>query len=133
MMLKDDYRKLFDSISPDAALEQRTRREIMDMLHPKGKHRNRLRRAACIAAAALLLIGTALAVVRASGILDRLFRGEAPSRQAQEAVVRDYMQVSKNGVTLKLDEYLFDRNTLHLGWTVSSEREGDVFYTSSYS
>lgn len=132
-MLKDDYRKLFDSISPDAALEQRTRREIMDMLHPKEKHRNRLRRAACIAAAVLLLIGTALAVVRASGILDRLFRGEAPSRQAQEAVVRDSMQVSKNGVTLKLDEYLFDRNTLHLGWTVSSEREGDVFYTSSYS
>lgn len=131
-MLKDDYRKLFDPISPDAALEQRTRKEIMDMLHPKKKYRNNIRRAVCLAAAMLLLIGTAFAVVTVSGILDRLFRNGEPSQKALESVVRDSMQVSENGVTLNMDEYLFDQNTLHLGWTVSSERENDVFYTSSY-
>ena len=132
MMLKDDYRKLFDSISPDAALEQRTRKEIMDMLHPKRKYRNNVRRAVCLAAAMLLLVGTAFAVMTASGILGRLFRNVEPSQQALESIVRDSMQVSDNGVTLNMDEYLFDQSTLHLGWTVSSEREKDVFYTSSY-
>ena len=132
MMLKDDYRTLFDSISPDAALEQRTRKEIMDMLHPKRKYRNNVRRAVCLVAAMLLLVGTAFAVMTASGILGRLFRNGEPSQQALDSIVRDSMQVSDNGVTLNMDEYLFDQSTLHLGWTVSSEREKDVFYTSSY-
>ena len=105
MMLKDDYRKLFDSISPDAALEQRTRKEIMDMLHPKRKYRNNVRRAVCLVAAMLLLVGTAFAVMTTSGILDRLFRNGEPSQQALESIVRDSMQVSENGVTLNMDEF----------------------------
>lgn len=131
-MLKDDYRNLFDSISPDAALEQRTRKEIMDMLNSQKKHRNSVRRTVCLAAAMILLVGTAFAVVTTSGILDRLFRNGKPSQQAIESIVKDSVQVSENGVTLNMDEYLFDQNTLHLGWSVISERENDVFYTSFY-
>ncbi len=101
------------------------------MLHPKKQYRIRLRRAVCLAAA-VLLVGTAFAAAATSGILGRLFHTDAPSPQVVDSVVRDAMQVSENGVTLNLDEYLFDQNTLHLGWTVSSEREKDVFYTTSY-
>lgn len=132
MMFRDDYKKLMDGLSPSLSLEQQTEREILEMLHPNRKQRNHIRRAACIAAAALLLIGGAFAAIHTSGILTRIFGDDKPSQKALEAVVRDSMQVSENGVTLNMDEYLFDRNTLHLGWTVSSEREGDVFYSSSY-
>ena len=132
MMLKDDYRKLFDSISPDAALEQRTGKEIIEMLNPKKRQRTSIRRTVCIAAAMLLIVGTAFAAVSASGILARLFPNGEPSQQAMESVVANAAQVSENGVTLNLDEYLVDQNTLHLGWTVSSQRETDVFYTTAY-
>lgn len=133
MMFREDYKKLMDGVGPSLSLEQRTEREILEMLHPGKKPKNNLRRAACLATAALLLIGGAFAAIHTSGILDRLFRDEKPSRNAIEAVVRDSMKVSENGVTLNMDEYLFDQNTLHLGWTVSSEREGNVFYSSSYN
>jgi len=132
-MFRDDYKKLMDGVSPSLSLEQQTEREIFEMLYPNRKQRNHIRRAACIAAAALLLIGGAFAAIHTSGILDRIFGDDQPSQKALEAVVRDSMQVSENGVTLNMDEYLFDNNTLHLGWTVSSEREGNIFYSSSYN
>ena len=132
-MFRDDYKRLLDSVSPSAALEQQTEREILEMLYPNKRHRKHIRRALCIAAAALLLIGGAFAAIHSSGILDRLFGDDEPTQKAIEAVVRDSMQVSENGVTLNMDEYLFDNNTLHLGWTVSSEREGNIFYSSSYA
>ena len=130
-MLKQDYQKLFDSISPDAALEQRTEREIIEMLQPKV--RRSLRRTVCIAvAAAILVIGAAFAAMSASGILDLLFLYSEPSLVARESVIRDAASVSEAGVTVNMDEYLFDHNTLHLGWTVSSERENPVYYTTAY-
>ncbi|MBQ8507143.1 MAG: DUF4179 domain-containing protein [Clostridia bacterium] len=132
-MFRDDYRELFDSVSPPIALEQRTEREINEMLHPARKQKNYIRRAAIAAMAVLLIVGAAFAAVHASGILDRLFKYSEPSETAQQSVIRDSMQVSENGITFNMDEYLFDRNTLHLGWTVSSERESDVFYISSYN
>lgn len=131
-MIRDDYRRLMDAVSPSPDLEGRTEREICDMLHPKAK--KRLRRTACIAAvAALLTFSMAFAAVQSSGILSRLFSGSGePNQTAQEAVVRDSVQVSKDGLTLNMDEYLFDRNTLHLGWTISSERDTAVYCTTSY-
>lgn len=130
-MLKDDYRELFDSISPDPLLSQQTEREITKMLHQNFKPN--LRRTLCIAVAAVILVlGAAFAAVNASSILGRLFGDNEPSQTAIEAVVRDSMEASENGLTLNLDEYLFDRSSLHLGWTVSSERENPVFYTTAY-
>lgn len=132
-MFKDEYRKMMQALEPSLSLKQQTEREILEMLHPNRKQRNHIRRAICIAAAVLLLIGGAFAAIRTSGILERIFGDDKPSQAALEAIVRDSMQVCENGVTLNMDEYLFDNNTLHLGWTVSSEREGNVFYSSSYT
>lgn len=131
-MFQDDYRRMMDAVSPSPALERRTEREIHNMLHSRSK--GRVRRSACIAAvAALLTLSMAFAAVQSSGILSRLFPGDrVASQAAQEAVVRDSMQLSRDGVTLNMDEYLFDRNTLHLGWTLSSEREKPVYCTTSY-
>lgn len=130
-MLKHDYQRLFDAISPDPLLEQRTEREILNMLQPKFKRS--LRRTLCIAViATVLVLGVTFAAINSSGILDRLFTGAQPNSSASEAVVRNAVQVSQNGLTLNLDEYLLDRSSLHLGWTVSSERDQPIFYTSSY-
>lgn len=126
-----ELRRCFDSVSPSVRLEQETERKIIEMLHPK--YKRQLRRTACIAVAAIVLcVGAAFAAVSASGILNRLFGDAQPSQQALQAVVRDAAQVSKEGVCLNMDEYLFDQNSLHMGWTVSSERNTAVYYTTNY-
>ena len=131
MMFRDDYKALFDSVSPPLTLERQTEREIQEMLQPKA--RKNVRRTACIAfAAAVLMIGAAIAAVHASGILDRLFLYSEPNETAQQSIIRDSVSVSEEGITLHMDEYLFDNNTLHLGWTVSSERDKPIFYTVGY-
>ena len=131
-MFKDEYRRIMQAVEPSLSLEQQTEREILEMLHPNRKQRNHIRRAICFAAAALLLVGGAFAAIHTSDILDRLFTNTEPSQTAQEAIVHDSMQAEQDGIILNMDEYLFDNNTLHLGWTVSSEREGNIFYTTSY-
>ena len=81
------------------------------------------KRAASLLLALVLLVqmvGTAFAAVSASGILNRLFPNDEPSAQVVESVVANPAQVTENGVTLNIDEYLIDQNTMHLGWTVSS-------------
>lgn len=130
-MFRDDYKALFDSVNPPSTLERQTEREIQKMLQPKPQRS--IRRTICIAAAAaVLMIGVAFAAISASGILDRLFPYDEPSEAARQSVIRDSASVSENGVTLNMDEYLFDNNTLHLSWTVSSGREKPVYYTSHY-
>ena len=88
-------------------------------------------RAAVIAASlAVLLLGTALAAALKSNILSNLFRGGMPSPEAEAALVRDAGQATGAGLTLKLDEYLADQNTLTLSWTVTSERDEPVYYVT---
>lgn len=124
-----EFRRCFDSVSPSVRLECETERKIIEMLQPKVK--KQLRRTACIAVAAIVLcIGAAFAAASASGILDRLFGGAQPSQQALQAVVHDAVQTSREGVRVNVDEYLFDRNSLHMGWTVSSDRDTPVYYTT---
>ena len=130
-MFRDDYKALFDNISPSLSLERQTEREIKEMLQPRQKRS--MRRTICIAAIAILLtLGAAFAAISASGIIDRLFRFSKPSETALQAVIRDAVSVSDSGLTLNMDEYLFDHNTVHLAWTVTSEREKPVFYTTGY-
>ncbi len=131
-MPKDAIRDLFDSVTPDASIVLKTEREIRNMTERKNENRRiPLRAAAIVLAACLILTGTALAL-NASGILERLFPNGNISKQAKDSVVKNAAQATQNGITLNLDEYLIDQNTMHLGWTVSSERERDVFYTTSY-
>ena len=132
-MPKDAIRDLFDSVTPDASIVLKTEREINNMLNRKNEKRSISLRAAAIAlAACLILTGTAFAALNASGILERLFPNGNISKQAKDSVVKNAAQATQNGITLNLDEYLIDHNTMHLGWTVSSERERDVFYTTAY-
>lgn len=131
-MPKDAIRDLFDSVTPDASIVLKTEREIKNMINKKyGKRSIPLRAAAVALAACLILTGTALAL-NASGILERLFPNGNISESARKNIVTNAAQATQNGITLNMDEYLIDQNTMHLGWTVSSERERDVFYTTSY-
>ena len=129
-MLKDDYRAIYDRIQPSRSLETETEAQIM--AHFDGKKRIKpVSRTAVIAIAlAVLLVGTAIAATLQSNILSNLFRGRTPSPEAEAALVRDAGQVSDAGITLKLDEYLADRNTLNLSWTVASERDEPVYYVT---
>ncbi len=131
-MPKDAIRDLFDSVTPDASIVLKTEREINNMINQKNeKRRIPLRVAAVALAACLILTGTALAL-NASGILSRLFPNGNISETAREGIVTNAVQATQNGITLNMDEYLVDQNTMHLGWTVSSTREKDVFYTTAY-
>lgn len=131
-MNKKDFRAYFDSVSPDASIVKQTEKEIENMLNKKEAKHISLRTACIVLAACLILTGTALAVTNAAGILERLFRNGEPSEKAVGALVTNAAQASQNGVTLNLDEYLIDQNTMHLGWTVTSERDRDVYYTTAY-
>lgn len=131
-MPKDAIRDLFDSVTPDASIVLKTEREIRNMIKSKNeKRRIPLKAAAVALAACLVLTGTALAL-NASGILERLFPNGKINEQAKENLVTNAVSSSQNGITLSMDEYLIDQNTMHMGWTVRSEREKDVFYTTSY-
>ncbi len=131
-MPKDAIRDLFDSVTPDASIVLKTEREIRNMIKSKNeKRRIPLKAAAVALAACLVLTGTALAL-NASGILERLFPNGKVNEQAKENLVTNAVSSSQNGITLNMDEYLIDQNTMHMGWTVRSEREKDVFYTTSY-
>lgn len=131
-MPKDAIRNLFDSVTPDASIVLKTEREIRNMMKNKTEKRRMPLKATAVAlAACLVLTGTALAL-NASGILERLFPNGKVNAQAKENLVTNAVSSSQNGITLNMDEYLIDQNTMHLGWTVRSEREKDVFYTTSY-
>lgn len=131
--MKKEFHELFDSISPDASVVDRTEKEINEMLFEKMNKKAMMRRTVCIAlAACVMLVGVAFAAVSASGILDRLFPNDEPSRQVLETLVVNAASAQQNGITVNIDEYLIDQNSLHMGWTVSSQREKDVFYTTNY-
>ena len=132
-MPKNAIRDLFDSVTPDASIVLETEREIKNMLNKRNEKRHIPMKAALIALAALLVLtGTALAALNASGILERLFPNGNINEQAKKNIVTNAVSAESNGIILNMDEYLVDQNTMHMGWTVTSEREKDVFYTTAY-
>ncbi len=132
-MPKNAIRDLFDSVTPDASIVLETEREIKNMLNKRNEKRHIPMKAAVIVLAALLILtGTALAALNASGILERLFPNGNINEQAKKNIVTNAVSAESNGITLNMDEYLVDQNTMHMGWTVSSAREKDVFYTTAY-
>lgn len=73
-------------------------------------------------AAVLMASGLAMAVTRSS-LLDRIFRGGAPTPQAEQLVAQVGAAVEHQGVSLTIDEYLLDGADLYVNWTVRSERD----------
>ena len=100
--------------------------------------RMKKRRKLTIALAAALVAMLALASVAVaqaidSGVLARLFGEKEPPQEAAELLQTDLNAVSQDGITLTLDELLFDGRSLNWQWSVSSEREEPVFALIGYS
>lgn len=75
--------------------------------------------------AALLLASVGLAQAVDSGILNRLFGGE-PTDEAAGLLQTGVEVYEQDGITLSVDEILFDGMSVNGQWTVSSGREEDV-------
>ena len=129
-MFKDDYKAIYDRIQPSRSIEAETEAQIMAHFGGKKLVKPISRTAVIAIALAVLLVGTAIAATLQSNILSNLFRDRTPSPEAEAALVRDAGQVTDAGITLKLDEYLADQNTLNLSWTVTSERDEPVYYVT---
>ena len=129
-MLKDEYKAIYDRIQPSRSLEAETEAQIMAHFDGKKLVKPISRTAVIAIALAVLLVGTAIAATLQSNILSKLFRDRMPSPEAEAALIRDAGQVSDAGITLKLDEYLADQNTLNLSWTVTSERDEPIYYVT---
>lgn len=129
-MLKDEYKAIYDRIQPSRSLEAETEAQIMAHFDGKKLVKPVSRTAVIAIALAVLLVGTAIAATLQSNILSNLFRGRTPSPEAEAALIRDAGQVSDAGITLTLDEYLADQNTLNLSWTVTSQRDEPVYYVT---
>ena len=128
-MNKNQYKELFDSVSPSRELIESTRRKAENMAERKTGFAFK-KRALVLALCLLLTVGGAVAAVTGSGILSRLY--EEPTERAMEAVVMSGDIVASEGITLTMDEYLMDGSTLHCAWTVTSTREEDVYYLTEY-
>lgn len=97
------------------------------------KKRKKLTIALAAALVAMLAL-TSIAVAQAidSGVLDRLFGEKEVPQQAAELLQTDLNTVSKDGITLSVDELLFDGRSINWQWSVSSERDDAVFALLGY-
>lgn len=98
---------------------------------------NKKRKMTVVLAAALvaMLALSSIAVAQAidSGVLSRLFGGREVPQQAAELLQTDLNTVSQEGITLTVDELLFDGRSLNWQWNIGSEREDAVFALIGYS
>lgn len=100
--------------------------------------RMKKRRKFTIALAAALVAMLALASVAVaqafdSGILNRLFGEKEPPQEAAELLQTDVNTITQDGITLSIDELLFDGRSLNWQWSVSSERDDAVFALIGFS
>lgn len=82
--------------------------------------------------AVLALASVAVAQVIDSGILGRLFGGSEPGQQAVSLLQTDVNTYTQDGITLNIDELLFDGRSVNCEWTVTSDRENAVFVLTGY-
>lgn len=131
-MDKHEYQKLCDRLVPHAALIDRTIREAERMMNRKTGGRA-VRRTAGIAFAVFLAVaGVAFAATFHAQILDAIFRKGEPSQAVREALQTDVARTARDGLTLNIDEFLMDGNSLSCKWTVTSSRADDVYYLTHY-
>lgn len=97
-------------------------------------NRRRKLTVALAAALAAMLVLASVAVAQAidSGVLNRLFGEKEVPQQAAELLQTDVSTVTQDGITLSIDELLFDGRSLSWQWSVSSEREDAVFALIGY-
>lgn len=127
-MDRHEYQKLCGRLVPRAALVERTIKEAERMMNRKTSRRAALRTAAIAVAAFLAVAGVAFAATFHSQILDAIFRKGEPSQEARDALQTDVARVAQDGLTLNIDEFLMDGNSLSCKWTVTSSRADDVYY-----
>lgn len=81
-----------------------------------------------IAMLVMITLATVALAVTQSGLLKRLFGDGNPPPEVEKAVVTTPLTDSKQGVTLSIDEYLYDGRSLRLNSTVTSGRDEPVYY-----
>ena len=86
--------------------------------------------AALIAALALASVAVAQAID--SGILTRLFGEKEVPPQVAELLQSDVNTFTQNGITMSVDELLFDGRSINWQWSISSEREDAIFALIGY-
>ena len=131
-MIEHDLRTYFDAVSVDSAVQERVEARAVNMAYARNTG-HVARRSILIMVAATLLIVSAAFALNNSRILSRLFLNHAPSQDALNAIVTDGPMTAQDGITLSIDEYLFDNKTAHVAWTVSSTRAADVYYATDYA
>jgi hypothetical protein len=94
----------------------------LDRMEEREMPKRRKLSAALIAAliAALLLASLAYAATK-SGLLDSLFHGKKPTEAAQELLAQPGLEKEQSGVRLTVDEYLLEKNSLHMRVTFASD------------
>ncbi len=127
-MLKEEFKNLFDSISPDASLVERTEKEIENMLNP-GMKRN-IRRTVCLAIAAILLLtGAGIAATRL-GIFDFFAAGITPLPGAEDLVETNLGNVENELATLTVEEALFDGRGALVKLRLAPKNENQVLFNA---
>lgn len=112
--------KLFKAYPPTpASFDARMRRTLNSL--PSRRARHPLRAAVAVSLAAVVMLGGLALAVTQSSLLTRIFRGEAPTPQAEALVVSLEETVRADGAALTIDEYLLDGANLYVSWTVSWE------------
>lgn len=98
---------------------------------PPRRVRRGARAALAVALAATLMLGGLAFAVTQSNLLNRLFGGAEPTKQAERLLVQLENAVEKDGATLTVHEYLLDGADLYVDWTVSSSRSEPLLLFSS--
>lgn len=112
-----------------ASFDARMRRTLAAL--PARRKRPSLRSAAALVLAVALALGGLAYAASQSPLLSRLFGALAPTPQAENLLVQSGAETEKDGVTLRIDEYLFDGADLYVRWTVSSARSDELMLVTS--
>ncbi len=130
--MKKTHLNLHQAVPPmPDSFADRMRSTLLRLEAPK-RRISRPKPVLVLAAALLAVLMASVAVAQAvdSGILARLFGNSQPSEEAQILLKTGLDSASSEGVTITVDELLFDGRSLNCDWTLSSEREGMVYLLS---
>ncbi len=129
---REKLRLLYPPVSP--AFEKTVRQTLQNFQNEKEQPvmKKKISLGLAVALVLILLTISAAIALTQSDLLDRLFGGDqSVPEAAQEMIRQPDTSVAAQDVTVTLNEYLYDGETLHLHWTVSSNTDRQVMITMS--
>ncbi len=128
-MFRDAYRRKYDAIRPDPsfrrALEDRMEEEMKVMRYGQGRRAARRRTIALVAALALLLAATAVAVVQGSAL--RQAAEDAGAAEVAERVVDVHVASDSDGFGVSIDEILWEGTQMCFSYTLRVPEDGNTY------